>query len=113
MATNGSEEINETIEVTLDLNNHLVIDFTITGSNYISGEDHSEWSIKNSDTDFPLNDINRYGFASGTDVGNFVGEIDYESIYPSEGNSVTVTLTGINYDEDSDLEIEFSELEEN
>ncbi len=111
--TDGTNETNETIEITLDLFNHLVTEFTISGTDYISDENHSEWTIKSSDTDFPLNEINRYGYADDIEVGNYVGNIDYESVYPSEGTSITVSLTGITYDEDSDLEIEFSELEEN
>jgi hypothetical protein len=110
--TSGSKTIEETIDITLDLANHLITEFTISGNERVSDEENLSWQIKNSDTDFSLNATNGYGYATGTDVGKYVGNVMYESVYTSEGTSVTHTLTGINYDADSELEFQFSELGE-
>ncbi len=111
-AISGEKTIDETIEITLDLSGNLITEFTITGKEKVSEEEYDNWEINSSDTDFPLNTTNGYGYSSGSNVGDYVGNVTYKSVYQSAGTSETVSLTGIIYDDDSELEIQFSELEE-
>lgn len=109
---NGDEEISHTLEFEIDTINHTITQFKVFGSSIIDTDNNSYWEINSSSTDFPLNEINRFGSVNGEGVADYLTPVTYTYIYMDNGTKVTETLKSLNFDGDSKLEIEFTQLEE-
>ncbi len=108
----GDYEKYDTVIIELDLVNHLITDFSVFGSvKEPSSVDFmiTNYLITSSDTPLPLNEINRYVVINGTEVENYLLQVSFETTWKDEADGTLVTnrLNHLNYDEDSELEVEF------
>jgi hypothetical protein len=103
-STGGNET--HTLEITLDLLKHQITHFRLHGT--LTGGSQTTYSIESKGTPLTGNVTNAYFHAAGTDLPNYTGNVTYESTWTEAGGvQVTDRLTGVNYDADSNLEIQF------
>lgn len=110
-----NKNINDSIVIEMDLDIHSIKEFKVTGrevENNSSGSSDIHWSIESTAIPFEGNTTNAYFSASGADVENYTGTVTFsnewvDAIYGTSGET---NLTGINYDNDSELEIQFTEV---
>jgi hypothetical protein len=105
--SDGIHEDTHTIEIALDLLNHRITHFRMTGTE--TNNARTTYSIESKSIALQGNVTNGYFYANGTDVADLMGNVTYESTWTEAGGVVvTDRLTAVKYGADTRLEVQFN-----